>query len=97
MSNFEFDTGEGDSLTIPFISPKTYLDFFVNNCIDLVAGGAESYADCKIQLESFWAAYKQYHGNHRIFLKALKITIWATLCLLPSMAMRVGANAGLEL
>eukprot|EP00438_Fugacium_kawagutii_P032562 Skav217936 [mRNA] locus=scaffold1737:15914:17584:- [translate_table: standard] len=72
MSNFVFDTGEGDSLSIPYIAPSAYLQFLVNNCIDLVAGGAETYADCKMQLQSFWAAYQQHHGSHRIFSESLE-------------------------
>ena len=34
-----YDTGEGEELIIPYIAPKDYLEFLLQNCLDLVSGG----------------------------------------------------------
>lgn len=67
MSEFVFDTGEGESLVIPYISPKAYLEFLMNNCLDLVVGGARSPFECSTQLQAFWAAYRQQHSGHQVY------------------------------
>eukprot|EP00438_Fugacium_kawagutii_P017945 Skav204910 [mRNA] locus=scaffold2145:72845:74551:- [translate_table: standard] len=67
LSEFVYDTGEGERLCIPFISPKAYFSFLLNNCADLLVGGCMSMEERCIQLQSFWAAYKQQHSNHAVY------------------------------
>ena len=39
----------------------------MNNCLDLVVGGAQSPFECSTQLQAFWAAYKQQHSGHQVY------------------------------
>ena len=67
LSEFIYDTGEGEQLVIPYISPQAYLKYFLHNCPDLLVGGCSSTQDCCTQLHGFWAAYKQSHKTHVAF------------------------------
>ena len=67
LDDFAFDTGEGEELLIPYISPKSYLEYLMKNHPDCVIGGLQSTHDCGTHLQAFWDAYKQQHKSHEVY------------------------------
>ena len=70
LSTFEFDTGEGEVLMIPYISPKSCLEFLLANVPDVLVGGVTATHEFPAHLSAFWAAYQQCHGTHAVFSSA---------------------------
>lgn len=69
-SDFDFDTGEGEVLTIPYIKPKSYLEYLLCNATDVVVGGVTSIEQIPVHLRSFWKTYEQQHKTHCVFTSA---------------------------
>lgn len=67
ISEFDYETGEGEVLTIPYIKPKSYLEFLMSQLPGVVVGGAGSIPECAALLNAFWNGYQQQHGSHEIF------------------------------
>lgn len=67
LSMWEYVSEEGVVLQLPYISPKSYVEYFVNHVPDVLVGGVMSDQDRAIHLKSFWAAYRQSHGTHEVF------------------------------
>ena len=69
LDEFVFNTGDGEELIIPYINPKSYLEFLMKNHPEVVVGGAESTHQCLRYLEAFWFGYKQQHKTHELFFR----------------------------
>lgn len=67
LDEFEYDTAKGEVLRIPYIAPKTILEYVMATSPELLTGGTSTGSECSTQLKAFWAAYQQQHPQHQIF------------------------------
>ena len=67
LSTFNYTSPEGDELSIPYISPKSILQFLMTHHPELVVGGLDSATDRGVHLEAFWEAYRLKHPMHQVF------------------------------
>ena len=67
LSTYEFDPGDGDVISLPYLAPRDVLEYLLGNHPDAVVGGVPCPIERAHHLESFWAGYKQSHPNHPVF------------------------------
>lgn len=66
MSHLKTDF-DGESVQVPYLSPKDFLGFLLVNAPDLLWGGASDISQATANLESFWSAYKGIDPGHVMF------------------------------
>lgn len=67
LSNFEYDTGSGEIISICYISPFDLFEYLVKNHPAVLVGGIESACERSKHLECFWSAYYLQRPDHWVF------------------------------
>ena len=62
------DSGEGQhKITVPFISPKSFVRFLLEKAPELLTGGFTDEKLGRENLTSFWGCYQRVHPDHDMF------------------------------
>ena len=67
LSHFDFTSDSGEMFRIPYIAPKSLLEYLLKHCPEVLLGEAVSGPQRADLLTSFWNAYKLNHETHKIF------------------------------
>ena len=67
LSHFNYDDGQGNSVVMPYVSPKVLLTYMMENHPDIVVGGATTQQERSVHLEAFWQSFQLHQPNHKVF------------------------------
>lgn len=67
LSSYDFDPGDGNIISFPYLSPTSILQYFMENHPDIVVGGITCPVERAHHLEAFWAGFRLNEPSHKVF------------------------------
>ena len=64
---FQYNAGDGNVVSIAFLSPKKLLKYMIERHPDVLVGGLQCPQERAIHLQAFWEGFRLQHPDHVVF------------------------------
>ena len=67
LSTLNYQAGNGDVLTVKYITPTDYLSYLMATDPGVLVGGLKTPAERSLHLRAFWEGFRLANGDHDVF------------------------------